>query len=470
MSTKIVNLVKYICLLFILFLGYAASSALAEASSTNHIVIDVIGSSPQRIYTYNQGRLDTEILPDRTINQYTYDVNGNLIKRSRANSSTPPYVFDLSSVSYDIYIRAVQPNVQQVHFPTWTAWKDQDDVEWIVGEKLADGVWKGTVVFNRHGGETGTYITHIYADGKMVSDVAAEVRNNGLTVTAPVQASLADGFYTVQASGIPESIKEVRFPTWTEHMGQDDLVNPWITGERLADGSWRIKIPFSNHNFEMGNYITHIYTFDRYGNKTGVGGKVVNVAGGAGGSKETDLSGVSHDVFIYGVDPSIQSVQFPTWTANNHQDDIEWIEGVKVGNGVWKATVVYSRHNSETGRYITHIYSSGQFLGDWEFDVTNSQIVKAPATAKLGEGYYEVSIDGIPANVTRMEFPTWTNQNGQDDLIWYQGERESSSKWKIKIPFANHGNETGIYITHLYASDGYGNRQAIAGTTVNINR
>ncbi|WP_339190346.1 MULTISPECIES: GBS Bsp-like repeat-containing protein [unclassified Paenibacillus] len=466
---KTLNLVKKICLLSILVLGVAASSAIAEASSTNHIVIDAGGSSPHRIYSYNQGRLETEILPDRSMIQYTYDANGNLIKRSRMNSSGP-YIFDLSSVSYDIYIRGLQPGVQQVHFPTWTARNDQDDIEWIVGEKLADGVWKGTVVFNKHGGEAGTYITHIYADMKIVGDLVANVQNNGVLVTAPTQASLAEGFYTVQASGIPESVKEVRFPTWTDYMGQDDLVNPWITGERLADGSWRIRIPFSNHNFETGIYNTHIYTFDRYGNKAGVSNRVVNVVGGAGGSKETDLSGVSYDVFIYGVDLSIQSVQFPTWTASNNQDDIEWIEGVKVGNGVWKATVVYAKHNSETGRYITHIYSSGKFLGGWEFDVTNSQILKAPATTKIGEGYYEVSIDGIPANVTRVEFPTWTNHNGQDDLIWYQGERESASKWKIRIPFANHGNETGSYNTHLYAHDGYGNSRPVGGVTVNVTR
>ncbi|NOU78472.1 hypothetical protein GC101_06210 [Paenibacillus sp. LMG 31459] len=429
--------------------------------------MDAVGSQRQHIYTYNQGRLNTEILSDKSIIQYAYDANGNLVKRSKGFSSEP-YIFGLSSVSFDIYIRGVRPDVQQVHFPTWTDRNGQDDVEWIVGEKLANGVWKGTVVFNRHGGELGTYVTHIYADGAIVGTAASEVRNDEITVTAPGEASLASGSYNIQVNGVADSIKEVRFPTWTENKGQDDLVNPWITGEKLADGSWRIKVPFSNYNFETGNYITHIYSFDQYGNKTGIGAKVVNVVGGTGGAKETDLSGVSYDVFIYGLDPSIQIVHFPTWTANNNQDDIEWIEGVRVGSGVWKATVVYSKHNSETGRYITHIYSSGKFLGAWEFDVTNSQNVKAPLTVKRSDGYYEVSIEGVPANVTRLEFPTWTNNKGQDDLYWYQGERESASKWRIRIPFANHGNETGTYTTHLYAHDGYGNSRAVGGITVNV--
>lgn len=205
MSPKTLKVVKKICLLSILILGCAASSAIAKASSTNHIVIDAPGSTPHRIYSYNQGRLDTEILPDRSMIQYTYDANGNLVKRSRMNSSGPN-VFNLSSVSYDIYIRGLQPGVQQVHFPTWTARNDQDDIEWIVGDKLADGVWKGTVVFNKHGGEAGTYVTHIYADMKIVGDLVADVQDNGVLITAPAQASLADGFYTVQARVIMMSL------------------------------------------------------------------------------------------------------------------------------------------------------------------------------------------------------------------------------------------------------------------------
>ncbi|WP_249899449.1 GBS Bsp-like repeat-containing protein [Paenibacillus sp. PK3_47] len=467
MTKKLVYLVINLCLIFILSVGSFASIVTAQSTNSNYIVINTEGSQRQRIYIYEQGRLDSEILPDNSIIQYAYDTNGNMLKRSKGSSSEP-YIFGITSVSYDIYINGVQQNVQQVHFPTWTDRNGQDDIEWSVGEKLANGVWKGTVVFNKHGGELGTYITHIYADGTMVGSTAAEVRTDEVTVTAPSETSLASGFYNIQVSGIADSIKEVRFPTWTENKGQDDLVNPWITGEKLADGSWRIKVPFSNHNYETGNYITHMYLFDRYGNKAALGGKVVNVIGGTGGSKETDLSGVSYDVFIYGVDPLIQSVQFPTWTANQNQDDIEWIEGVKVGNGVWKGTVVYSKHNSETGRYITHVYSSGKFLGAWEFNVTNSQNLKAPNTAKISDKYYEVTIEGVPGNVTRLEFPTWTNSNGQDDIYWYQGEREINNKWRIRIPFAHHGNETGTYITHLYAHDGYGNIRAVGGVTVNV--
>ncbi|MNF03850.1 GBS Bsp-like repeat protein [compost metagenome] len=66
---------------------------------------------------------------------------------------------------------------------------------------------------------------------------------------------------------------------------------------------------------------------------------------------------------IYGLDPNIKRVQFPTWTSNKEQDDLEWIEGVKVAPGVWKATVLFQRHNSEVGSYITDIYADNKYVG-----------------------------------------------------------------------------------------------------------
>lgn len=445
------------------------STIWGEATRTSsYIIVDMAGTvQKQNVFVYNRGRLETEIRQDNSIIQYTYDPNGNLLQQTK-ESSLAPYIISNTAVSYDIYLKGVPDNAQTVHFPTWTEQNGQDDVEWIIGEKVATGAWKGTVVLSKHGG-TGTYniITHVYVDGKAVSGLSTQIQET-VKVTSPSSVSLADSFYEVSVEGVSRTVSEVRFPTWTENNGQDDLINPWIRGEKVNDTTWKIRIPFADHNFETGNYFTHIYSFDKYGALNGIGGTTVEVKGGAGGSKETDIAGVSYDVFIYGVDSKVQKVQFPTWTAYRDQDDIEWIDGVKVGSGVWRATVVYSKHNSEIGPYLTHIYGDGNLIGAWDFNVTNVQNVKVPGTVKITDRYYEISIEGVPANVTRLEFPTWTNNKDQDDLIWYQGERESKSKWKVRIPLFNHSNETGTYITHLYAHDGYGNSRMIKGVTVEV--
>lgn len=454
----------FVCLAF----THISIASAQEVSTTSYIMVDMPGTSQnENLYIYNQGRLETKIMSDNSMINYSFDGNGNLLKQTKGYSAKP-YLFSTSAVSYDIYIKGVPENIQQVHFPTWNELDAQ--AEWIVGEKITKGVWKGTVVFARHTGQIGTYTTHVYADGKLVTDLIAQVKDTVKTI-APQEASLVDGFYEVFVEGIARNVREVRFPTWTANEWQDDLVNPWIIGEKVNDTTWKIRVPFSKHNFEKGNYITHFYSFDKYGTLTLLGGTSVNVEGGTGGAKETDISGVSYDVFIYGLDSTVQEVRFPSWTANLGQDDIEWIEGVKVANGVWKGTVVYSKHNSEIGRYITHVYADGKLSGSWEFEVKQELKLKAPQEIHFSSGgFYEILVEGIPSNVTEVEFPTWTINNAQDDLVWGKGERMSQNSWRIRIPFSAHNNEVGSYVTHIYSHDSYGNSLNIAGFVVNVKK
>lgn len=54
---------------------------------------------------------------------------------------------------------------------------------------------------------------------------------------APLPVSLADGFYEIYDKNVASTISEIPFPTWSDYNGQDDIVTPWITGERMADKS-----------------------------------------------------------------------------------------------------------------------------------------------------------------------------------------------------------------------------------------
>lgn len=49
-------------------------------------------------------------------------------------------------------------------------------------------------------------------------------------------------------------------------------------------------------------------------------------------------------------------------------------------------------------------------------------------------------------------FPTWTSNNGQDDIKWYSA-KTSNSTTSITIQKSNHNNETGNYTVHIYKSD-----------------
>ncbi|MFB6367791.1 GBS Bsp-like repeat-containing protein, partial [Paenibacillus elgii] len=72
-------------------------------------------------------------------------------------------------------------------------------------------------------------------------------------------------------------------------------------------------------------------------------------------------------------------VEFPTWTEHNGQDDLEnpWLQGEKVTEGVWKATIRFNKHNNETGKYITHIYIDGAIA-----HIVSTQVNPAMVTAR----------------------------------------------------------------------------------------
>lgn len=109
---------------------------------------------------------------------------------------------------------------------------------------------------------------------------------NGGDNTAPAISNISiknitSSGYTVQCTVTDNnSIKEVRMPTWTNNKGQDDII--WHTAalNRSADGksaTATFDIKISEHNYEAGEYTTHIYAYDNAGNSTCNGCGIVNV-------------------------------------------------------------------------------------------------------------------------------------------------------------------------------------------------
>jgi hypothetical protein len=74
-------------------------------------------------------------------------------------------------------------------------------------------------------------------------------------------------------------IKRVAFPTWTVAGDQDDLPDDFMnTQQGIANGStYSFRVKASEHNYETGEYITHIYAEDQGGNQTQLALDVVNV-------------------------------------------------------------------------------------------------------------------------------------------------------------------------------------------------
>ena len=173
----------------------------------------------------------------------------------------------------------------------------------------------------------------------------------------------------------------------------------------------------------------------------------------------------------------VTRVAFPTWTTANGQDDLIWHEGT-ISNGKASVWINRSEHNNEFGTYVTDAYvydAAGNYVSDRIStnavnDTTGPKISHIKVTNVTSTGYtISCTIqDASPSSgINSVLFPTWTSSNGQDDIAnpWPSGSLSGNTA-TYKVKYSEHNNETGMYNTHIYAYDNYGNYTPYNGVQV----
>ena len=160
----------------------------------------------------------------------------------------------------------------------------------------------------------------------------------------------------------------------------------------------------------------------------------------------------------------LDRVEFPTWTHSNGQDDLIWHRGTISGSTAYY-DVKISEHGNSNDMYTTHIYAydkSGNSASAAAPDVDLTKDTSAPVitnAAITNVSYFGFDVTcNITDNkgVTKVQFPTWTSNAGQDDLIWHDVTLSGTTA-KFHVDISNHKNEAGLYHVHLYAWDNWGN-------------
>ena len=163
-------------------------------------------------------------------------------------------------------------------------------------------------------------------------------------------------------------------------------------------------------------------------------------------------------------------VYFPTWTNNNGQNDVIWHSGTLSYGTIATVSINTADYNNKEGLYITHIYAydaNMNMLACYGTLYTNIESGITNITAKRKSNTsYEVTCK-LPTGTTDVYFPTWTYDNGQDDIIWYKGEVQGNTG-RIVIDSSRHNYEKGWYVTHIYAYDRSGNTLNSAGVHVKL--
>ena len=182
-------------------------------------------------------------------------------------------------------------------------------------------------------------------------------------------------------------------------------------------------------------------------------------------------------VYAHVTDPSgIASVRYAVWSDKDGQDDIKWYAGNHTdGNGYYWIHVYFSEHNNEKGNYIIHMYMRDNAGNEKSVGTSYVFPDKAPTISNIKVS--DISSKGYTVTCTvkatsemgvwKVQFPTWTEKNGQDDLVseWWNNSKVkgtiSGNTVTFRVNASDHNNEGGKYITHIYAYDKIGNNISV---------
>ena len=161
-------------------------------------------------------------------------------------------------------------------------------------------------------------------------------------------------------------------------------------------------------------------------------------------------------------------IKFAVWSDENGQDDIVWYNADQTG-----AAYADLRKHRDYGKYNIHTYVNRNgkmvYLNEIVVDVKASGTITI-SNVDSQTGSFDVTISNItaPRGLTKVYVPTWTEAGGQDDIKWYEANRESDGSYKLTVNKVNHKSEVGNYQIHVYYRGEDGSMTGIGATTVNL--
>ena len=222
----------------------------------------------------------------------------------------------------------------------------------------------------------------------------------------PIKTSLSDdsGVLTVTLTPMEgQTFANGRIAMWSQQDGQDDL--KWFRGEKQADETWVVKVPMCIYK-DLWRYQIHAYDGSNL-----IAGTSINI-----------VQTVTH--------------RFTNYTTTTD-------------NCVGAETKV---------AYCDYGCGTKDVIGWTEKDHT--------VTAVQDNNVLTVKMADVASHGhTKVKFAVWSMENGQDDLAWYNAEKQADGNWACKVDLTKH-HSTGNYQVHAYASTGDSDTMRMAGHVV----
>ena len=364
---------------------------------------------------------------------------------------------------------------KEVKIPFWSHANGMKDIVWYTPTRQADGSYTVTAKANDHENADGKYEAQVFyvdAQGqnkfvkKAFTDYTATKLANAVAADLTITKSEKDGTFTITAKNLQgfDGYKEVKIPFWSHANGMKDII--WYTPTRQADGSYSVTAKASDHENADGQYEAQVFYVDAKGQNKFVKKAFIDFKNQSRPTaslliQNNNKDAGTFDVIIKDVysPKGVRTVQVPTWSDKDGQDDIRWYEATRQSNGDYKVSVKASDHKNSTGKYHVHLYyiqNDGSRVGvgttTTEVEFRNA-MTKTQASIKnvnSGAGTYTVTVDQAPQGrrIKNIRVAAWS-QAHQENLYWYS-TAPSGMHTEVQVSAANHQYQSGNYTTHVY--------------------
>ena len=379
--------------------------------------------------------------------------------------------------------------VKEVLVPSWSLEHGQDDLIWHKATKQTDGSYRVTIKASEHKGAKGNYRADAYiVDNSNNRHYIAEkvvavdyARPSGV-LTIENNNTAAGTFDAVVRNIVaPTGLKEVLVPSWSLAGGQDDLI--WHKATRQADGSYRVTIKATDHKNSTGKYRADAYLVDDSNKRFYLTEKVVEVSQTRPSASlfiennNADL-GTFDAVIRNIVAPNgVKEVLVPSWSLVNGQDDLVWHKASRQSDGSYRVTIKASEHKNSLGNYRADVYivdnaNQRHYVTETIVDVKHNKPVGTISVVNNNNdtGTFDVLITNLTnsSGISGVVIPVWSEQNGQDDLVWHNATKQEDGSYKVTISASQHKWNSGKYIVHGYIVDASGKNIGFGATSSDV--
>lgn len=283
--------------------------------------------------------------------------------------------------------------------------------------------------FARYNGSQVNEYQPIFNITQVIKDIVGSGVNNGFvvrfgTAVAPAN-SYAEYIYSKEATGVPAGVLVVYANSAPNPPGLITPANGSISNNRHPTFSWTFSDPDAGHT--QSAFQIQVSTDSTFATVNGWDtGKIIGTQ-----QSYVPTTDLGDNQWYY---------RIRTW------DQVDFA-------GAWSSAIWFGVEN--TAPTITGGTASPIYLNI------------------ASGGTFRVQVTGAADNwsgVQNVRFAVWTEVNGQDDLVWYDGVNDGGGTWHKDIPLADHGNIEGLYHIHMYAYDNAGNSANVRQVDATIDR